>query len=174
MFCSVKQSPLQLITATEIDDFTLLAPLGEGGAAAVHLARHQETGRLVAIKRSARARDGVLAHSLAEVAALRIIAAMQVPFLARFHCSLEDETHLYTTIVRFSILPTSGTQTNMHVSRTTTREAISSLTYRRLTVLTALGPDFMQASWLVPSRSSPFHTDLSLRRRHCASCTTPV
>lgn len=85
--------------ATKITDFTILAPLGEGGAAAVHLARYLDSGCLVAIKRSARARDGVLAHSLAEVAALKLIATLQAPFLARLHCSFEDAAYLYTTIV---------------------------------------------------------------------------
>jgi hypothetical protein len=81
-----------------------LRDIGEGGAAQVVLARHMGSGRLLAVKKSARARNGAVEHARTEVEALLAVDALRAPFLSRMHAAFEDEEYAYLILV--SVRPT--------------------------------------------------------------------
>jgi serine/threonine protein kinase len=91
------------LQATSIADFSTLRTLGEGGTARVVLVRHTASSRLLALKKSERARDGVIQHARAEIAALQAVKASGAPFLSRMLCAFEDDEFIHLALVGFSV-----------------------------------------------------------------------
>jgi serine/threonine protein kinase len=97
------------LEATSISHFVILRDLGEGGAARVVLARHAASDRLLAIKTSARSRDGAAERAEAEAVTLKLVAALRSPFLPRMLGAFEDEEHAYLVLVSaFPFFPFSS------------------------------------------------------------------
>lgn len=84
-----------------IAELLTLRELGEGGAAQVILVRHVASRRLIALKKSARSREGVVEHARAEAAALRAVMESGAPFISQMLFTLEDHEFVHLGLVSF-------------------------------------------------------------------------